>query len=221
MAAILVNVTKSSAMIHSILLFIHIAAGSIALFSGGVAALARKGNNTHRKGGRVFSYTMIITAISAVALSIINPNPFLLGIGLFTFYMTAAGWLWVMRIPQAKRVKRARHIGWMGLAFGIFMLLYGIFGGEKLSIVLLVFGGIQLMMAITELRGKKDARKNVARHGGKIGGAYIAAVTAFLVVNITFLPDLLVWLGPTVIGSVMITIALRRRAKTTNSRKPA
>ena len=38
--------------------------------------------------------------------------------------------------------------------------------------------------------------------------AYIATFTAFAVTNITFLPGLLVWLTPTVIGSAGIAMTI-------------
>lgn len=51
------------------------------------------------------------------------------------------------------------------------------------------------------------------RHIGRMGGAYIAIITAFLVINLTFLPDMVAWLGPTFIGSPLITFYIRRYKK--------
>jgi hypothetical protein len=51
----------------------------------------------------------------------------------------------------------------------------------------------------------KEKQHWVFSHLQGFGAAYIAAVTAFVVVNINFLPPLLVWLSPTVVGAVIIT----------------
>lgn len=47
-------------------------------------------------------------------------------------------------------------------------------------------------------------------HIGKITGGYIAATTAFVVVNNTFLPPLLAWLAPGVLGNIYIVYWIRK-----------
>jgi hypothetical protein len=42
------------------------------------------------------------------------------------------------------------------------------------------------------------------------GGGYIATVTAFSSVNFTFLPSVVSWLWPTVIGTPLIFLLVRR-----------
>ncbi|HEY3917170.1 MAG TPA: hypothetical protein VGL83_05230 [Stellaceae bacterium] len=46
--------------------------------------------------------------------------------------------------------------------------------------------------------------ERLSRHLGRMVGAMIAATTAFAVVNLTQLPQLVPWLGPTAIGVVLI-----------------
>ena len=47
-----------------------------------------------------------------------------------------------------------------------------------------------------------------------MAGAYIATVTAFLVVNVTFLPKAVVFIGPTLLGtSIAIWAAVRYRRR--------
>lgn len=200
-------------MIYKILLVIHILGGSLALLGGAVAIFSRKGNKTHRKGGKLFTYTMITTAVSAIILSLIKSNMFLLAIGFFTLYLTFSGWVMVMKIRHPLRVKLHYFIGSFGLVSGIFLLQKGLLGFTHTQVILLVFGGIQMMMSAGDLLRKPKPSKNIINHISKIGGAYIAAVTAFLVVNINFLPAYLVWLGPTVIGTVLISVAVRKRLR--------
>jgi hypothetical protein len=44
-----------------------------------------------------------------------------------------------------------------------------------------------------------------------MGGSYISAVTAFVVVNFQFQPGFVLWLLPTAIGSPLIAMAIRKR----------
>jgi hypothetical protein len=42
------------------------------------------------------------------------------------------------------------------------------------------------------------------KHISMIGGAYIATLTAFLVTNVNFSPAWVIWLAPTIIGSILL-----------------
>jgi hypothetical protein len=57
----------------------------------------------------------------------------------------------------------------------------------------------------------KDRKHWLYTHIGNMGGGYISTWTAFLVVNIDFLPNIVVWLLPTVIGIPLIAYAIRKQ----------
>jgi len=200
---------------HKIFLFIHIVFGGMALATGLVAILSKKGNRIHRGGGKIFVGSMILTSVSAVILSFINPNPFLMAIGFFSLYLTLAGWIWALRLKEEIRMVWNKRVSVLGVLISIFML-YQAFANGKLNLVLLVFGIIQLVLAASGLFQKADRKKNIPRHVARIGGAYIATVTAFLVVNVDFLPGLILWLAPTVLGTILISVAITKWIKRTN-----
>ncbi len=206
-------------MTHTIFLWIHIAAGSIALITGGIAAFAEKGGKLHLRSGRYFAFAMAITAISAVLLSILNYNPFLLSIGFFTAYLVGSGYLWAQRIPLKRRHLMGRYIGVAGIftALGMF---YVAISFTVLNVVLLVFGSILAIFSISDAFRQSPPKNPIALHGGRMGGAYIAATTAFLVVNVEW--AIVAWLLPTAIGSPLITYALwkygKRREKPVKSK---
>ncbi len=197
-------------MTQTIFLWIHIAVGSIALLAGGIAAFAVKGSSLHKRSGRFFAMSMALTAVSAIALSIMNYNPFLLSIGFFTAYLVGSGYLWAQRMPLQRRYRMGRYIGMAGVltAAGMF---YVALSYPVMSVVLLVFGGILLFMAGADALRRKPPKNPIALHGGRMGGAYIAATTAFLVVNVEW--TIAAWLLPTVVGSPLIAIGIRRYAK--------
>ena len=53
---------------HSGLMWIHIAAGLIALLAGAAAAVARKGGRVHARAGTGFAVSMLVLGVSALIL---------------------------------------------------------------------------------------------------------------------------------------------------------
>jgi len=194
-------------------LVLHIAAGFTALAFGLIALLSQKGKRAHLLTGRVFYWSMLIIASSAVVLSSYRLNLFLLLIAFFAFYNTLSGY----RSIRNKSL-RPTAFDWIITATG---LLTGITMIATLNIVLLVFGSLSLMLAINEIRasvailkGKEAPRFAwLVKHIGMMMGAYIATFTAFIVVNITFeAVPWLPWLAPTIIGVPLLVRWQRKYA---------
>jgi len=81
---------------------------------------------------------------------------------------------------------------------------------ERMGIVPVVFGALGIVLAGLDLM--RFARPSPATHrwwfdhmAGMLG-SYVATVSAFSVVNFTFLPTSVRWLWPTVIGVPLITL---------------
>jgi len=197
---------------YDYLLYLHIAAGFIALAAGLAAAFFGKGSKRHTAAGRLFGFSMGLAALFAIALALWHPNPFLLGIGFFTLYLVSSGWVWIRRIPFISKVKIGKAIGIIGILSAGYMLSVGL----RLSsggVILYVFAGILTLFALSDLFVKTDPKKTAAKHGGRMGGALIAAITAFMATNVYFLPAMVVWLGPTIIGTPMIVLGIRKYYK--------
>ncbi|MFN4090393.1 MAG: hypothetical protein ACK4QW_15300, partial [Alphaproteobacteria bacterium] len=81
-------------------------------------------------------------------------------------------------------------------------------GGGHEGPVLLVFGAIGTAMGFSDLRALGGAgwpgKARISRHLTRMLAGTIATVTAAAVVNLRFLPDLVVWLGPTVVMTPVI-----------------
>lgn len=205
-------------MLYSTLLAIHIAAGSLSLIAGAVAATAQKGGKWHVRAGRAFALSMTLTALAAIVISLaLRPSPFLLSIGFFTLFLIASGWVWGMRTDADLRFQRSKYVAVFGLASAGYML-FTAFAGGTMNVVLIAFGAILGTFALTDLMRREKPASPIHLHGGRMGGANIAAVTALLVVNVPEnfpLHSLWVWLGPTIIGSPLIAISLNRWRKRT------
>jgi len=204
-------------MLFKIFLIVHIAGGSISLIAGFIAMLAFKGSSVHRKAGKFFFWGMTGASSAAVYLSIAHPNPFLLMIAVFSYQLTATGYrsLYIKKLFTG--TEKPKFVDWLiGIVpavFNISILVWGInkvSQGNNFGITGMVFGSIGLLFAFNWLRGffipPKLKQHWLFSHLRGFGAAYIAATTAFLVVNIKFLPPLLVWLSPTVVGAAIITV---------------
>ena len=212
-------------MLFKIFLIVHIAGGSISLIAGFIAMLAFKGSSVHRKAGKFFFWGMTVASSAAVYLSIANPNPFLLMIAVFSYQLTATGYrsLWLKKLFTGTVKPKAVDwlIGIIPAGFNISILIWGIkkvSQGNNFGVTGIVFGSIGLLFAFNWLRGffipPKLKQHWLFSHLRGFGAAYIAATTAFLVVNIKFLPPLLVWLSPTVVGAAIITaVSINYRKK--------
>lgn len=207
------------------LLVLHIAAGTVSLVAGIVAIATKKGGRRHKQAGRVFVASMGIVVITAAPLALADWNLFLFGITVFSGYLVFNGY----RVLARKRLGpgAAGRIDWAGhltmVVFSVAMTSAGIWtliDGFELAPVLLAFGVIGGILAGRELneirRPSSDRMAWLYRHIGFMGGAFIATVTASITVNLTMLPPIIQWLGPTLVGVPMIIHTTNRYRKKFN-----
>lgn len=196
-------------LLFDILLLIHIVAGSISLISGTINIFRRKGDKIHRNVGAFFFYGMLINAVAGFTMSILHRNLFLLIIAVFSFYMTATGQRF-LALKKLNKDQKPKTIDWVltitMILFAMFFIVYGIYmliNTNNFGIVLVVFGIISTLMSKQDINtylGKVKFKNYwLLIHIQRMLGAYIAAITAFLVVNNTYLPPIIAWLAPTVI----------------------
>lgn len=204
----------NSELIFIILLVIHIIAGSIGLITGTINISRKKGDKLHKNVGLFFLYGMIINGIAGLLMTLIHSNPFLFIVGIFSIYMAATGQRY-LSLKGLLKGEKAKNIDWtlssIMLLFGIGFVIYGIlilFSSNNFGVVLLVFGLISISMVYQDFKNYKGqiSIKNfwLLVHIQRMIGSYIAAATAFLVVNNTILPGIVAWLLPTVILTPLI-----------------
>lgn len=201
-------------LLFEILLIIHIIAGSIGLFTGTINIIRKKGDKQHRLVGKFFLYGMLINAVAGLIMSYLHGNLFLFIIAVFSFYLTATG----QRFLSLKRLdkdQKPKAVDWilttLMLLFALFFILYGIdvmMVGNNFGIVLIVFGVISILMARKDIRVYRGHTpfKNywLLLHIQRMTAGYIAAFTAFLVVNNTYMSGIVAWLLPTIIFTPLI-----------------
>ncbi len=191
--------------------------GGTALIAGFIAMLYTKGGPRHRITGKLFFWGMTASCSSALYLGIAHPNPFLLMVAFFSYQLVAIGY----RILYLKKLftgtLKLQAIDWLiGIVpaiFNVSILIWGVYNilhHQYFGITGIAFGSIGIAYSYNWLKGFYTAPKEkqhwLFTHFQGFGAAYIAATTAFMAVNITFLPSLLVWLSPSAVGTVMITL---------------
>ncbi len=200
--------------IFTILLLIHIVSGSIGLITGTINLIRKKGDKPHKNIGLFFLYGMLINGISGILMTLIHFNPFLFIVGIFSIYMVATGKRY-LALKGLLKGDKAKSIDWIlsstMLLFGIGFVVYGIlllYFSKNFGIVLLVFGFISISMVFQDFKNYqgKSSIKNfwLLVHIQRMMGSYIAATSAFIVVNNTILPGIVAWLLPTVIVTPLI-----------------
>ena len=201
-------------------LIVHIVGGTAALLSGLVAMLTQKGGRAHRRAGIVYFAGMSAVFVSAVILSIARNNIFLLLVGFFSYYLTVRGYriLYLKNLPTGQK---PTVVDWLitGVA-GLFILTLVGWGitlltvGERMGIVALVFGGIGASFVRQDIvqfvRPPQEKMHWWYGHISSMGGSYISAVTAFIVVNIRLAEfQWMLWIAPSVVGTILIVRTIR------------
>lgn len=203
--------------LHTATLVAHVLAGVGALLAGAVALVTTKGGPRHVRAGRLYVLAMGVVVVAALPLAAAIDNWFLLAVAVFSGYLVFAGYrVLAGRGADGGAVDLGGHAA-MILA-GVAMALAGawgtVAGTVDLGPVLVVFGLIGAGLAVRELRHLRsppdDRMAWFFRHLGLMSGGYIATVTAAVTVNLTTLPPLARWLGPTAVGVPVIVYTARR-----------
>lgn len=203
---------------NTLVLWTHIACGALLLILGLIQIALRKGGNRHRKLGNGYVVLMLWVCMSALFISaqkILEINSaghvFLFVIALFSQYAVFSGFL-MAKFKSNRNIFLGKVLvvyGWLVAAL-LLLLTFAFWNG--LGWICAVFTLLQLAGVVQDTKYyffKSSNLKNgdlfwLFSHAGRMMGSYIAAVTAFLV-NVVHCPyPLVLWLGPTVIGTPLI-----------------
>ncbi len=204
-------------MIFKVFLFLHIIGGSVGLLTGMLNILRKKGDKGHKQVGRIFFLSMSTAGFSALVLSCIHPNYFLFMIGVFTLYLVGTGQRYLKRKQQNNIYSNKMDwiISFLMLLSAILFLAMGILSLIKsnlFGLVFITFGILGLLFVKQDFinYSGKSAIKNyyIIGHLQRMAGGFIAALTAFLVVNAKFFPEqipgFIYWLLPTFVLTPLI-----------------
>jgi hypothetical protein len=193
------------------LIYIHAFFGGLGLITGMISIFVKKGGFNHKRTGKIFSYSMIISSLISLFVARMpnHENLFLFLIGIFTIYLILAGnrALTLKRKIKTKADLVDKLISGIMLLVSIGMLIIGMVQKVENSILYLFFGGFGVFMTIRDFQTFKvfTEKKNawLISHLGRMIGALIASVTAFLVAGL-HIGTTLVWIMPTILGTIYI-----------------
>lgn len=197
-----------------ILIYIHAFFGGLGLITGMLSILVKKGAINHKKAGKVFSYSMVISSVISLFIARMphHENLFLFLIGIFTVYMVLSGnrALTLKSKTKSKADTIDKSISGAMLLTSIIMLVIGTIGMVHRidnSILYVFFGCFGVLMTFKDFQTFKTFTKNknawIKSHIGRMVGALIASVTAFMVAGL-HIGTTLVWMTPTILGTVYI-----------------
>jgi hypothetical protein len=178
--------------LYQIILPIHIASGAIGLLLGIIILVLKKGDKLHKQLGKIFSVTMLLSAMLSFALSILHPNLFLFCVGILTVHLVATGWRYLF-LKKLDEQQKPLIIDWLLLImmalFGISFLIIGVRAiavfGNVMGIAPIAFGLLGLKNCYTDyniFKGKITIKNYwLTMHLERMSAAFIASLTAFLV----------------------------------------
>lgn len=204
-------------------LWMHIAAGAVAVVAGIGALATTKGSHRHRQAGKTFVAAIGGIVATVFVLAVLDPRSmvlFLALVAVFTGYLVFSGY----RVLSRKRPADEGYlVDWVAVGCAILASLvlvgwggFRLLGGDNMGITLALFGGLGLHAGVDDARTFRSGEQGEAwiqTHFSRMIGAFIATVTAVSVVNLT--PHLgefgvVAWLWPTVVGVPLISYCSRK-----------
>ena len=189
--------------------YLHIAAGFTGFFVAPVALAVRKGGAAHRRWGLVFFWAMVVAGTTAIVGSQHIHSTFLLLTAVFSLYMAGFGYRSLF-LKQLAWNARVEVFDWAVAGVGLVVFLGTIvYAVMAKNIPVGVFGALGAGTAFRQLRGYANAghwTKNqwLLNHISGFLASYIAAVSAFSVTSLHFIPFPVNFLWPTVLGVPLI-----------------
>ena len=164
----------TSPLLHPVL-FIHVLAAAVAMVSGYLAMVLRKGSGLHGAAGTVFAVSMLTaTSAGAIVAIFLNPNAGNTMGSILPFYLAATAW-----IAAKRRSGKPGLIDRIGLLYALAVGITGMsWGAEAVrnggtkdgypAPLFFIFGTIALLFAIADVRmlrrGGVTGNKRIARH---------------------------------------------------------
>lgn len=194
-------------------LWLHIAAGTVALLAGLGALVTSKGGRRHRQAGKGFLVSMSVVIMTVFVLLGVDPTVFrtiLTLVAIFSGYLAFSGY----RVLSRKRPTDTAHlVDWIA-ALSVVVACGGLgawggnwaLDGNSFGIVMMVFGGIGIAFGATDMRSfYTDGREEwMVSHLQRMIGAFIATVSAVSAVTLTPVIGVVAWLWPTLLGVPII-----------------
>ena len=177
----------------TLILWLHIAAGCLALLAGGVAAAARKGGPTHASAGSGFALSMLVLGVTAAILEPYRSPPGSPIGGLLVCYFVATSWM-AARRRDGSTGKFELAAGAVALGMGG-LILWSAFSGTTSPAgpgPVFFLGGLCLFAGLLDLsaalRRTLSPAQRLSRHLWRMCFAFFIATGSFFLGQQDLLP---------------------------------
>jgi hypothetical protein len=206
---------------------LHAVAGIVLLLAGLIQIILPKGGMRHAMTGLTYLCAWLVVLVSSFFIG----SAIIISFGIFGFYMALTGWRFANR-------RRTTHktidkvIVYMGAAGAVVTILMGIrliSQGHSFGWIGVFFGLIFCFLTFRDLKDYVLKYRSKKSDGGKSDWyfehlkrmyiSYIAAFTAFTVIQDLFHNSYMNWMLPTVIGFFLIVISKKYFRKKLDEQK--
>ena len=204
--------------LFKIILYLHIAFGSLSLIAFWIPVLVKKGGDLHIRAGWIYVYLMWGVVISAIVLSLMNliDEKYIVAafLGFLSIITGHPLWYGIVILKHKKQIparviKINTVLNWILFLGGAGLLIWSlILKVQGQAILLTVFGMIGMISAAPMIFKKSNQNNWLADHIQGLLGTGIAAYTAFFAfggsrfLGHVFTDQLIIipWILPTIIG---------------------
>jgi uncharacterized membrane protein len=195
-----------------ILIYIHAFFGGIGLITGIGSIVVKKGSKIHKRMGKLFSVGMLTSSLISLPICWMpnHQNVFLFLIGLFTIYLVISGNRALTFKYKPKADLLDKIISGSMLFFSVIMIVLGLYcqlNNITNGILFLFFGGFGFYMSFKDFiffKNFSETNRNwLSKHIGKMMGALIASITAYIVAGLG-IGSLIAWITPSILGTFYI-----------------
>ena len=201
-----------------IFIYIHAFFGGLGLITGHGSIIVTKGSALHKRFGKLFSIGMITSSLISLPIAWMpnHENIFLFLIGLFTIYLVLAGNRALTFKKKVEATVLDTIISGSMLFFSLVMIVLGAYyllKGGSIGTLFLFFGAFGFLLSFNDFKFYRNSQrpKNawLRSHIGKMVGAFIASITAFIVAGLG-IGNIIAWTLPTVLGTLYIVYWTRK-----------
>lgn len=160
------------------LVYFHIMAGFLAMFSGLVPWFTPKGGRSHRVYGIVFVVSITLTSLTGIPLGLIFGHAYQVILSLFGLGAALSGWAMAREsLSQFRNWAQWLSAGLAALALGVTLAFPSLYSGVQGSVIL-IFSSWIILAALATLVVKGDQRRLV-QHFTLTTSALILAWAAY------------------------------------------
>ena len=194
---------------------IHVVLGSLAFIIGGVTLFSKKGSPLHKMSGKLFFWTMTLSAVYTLIVSTM-PNhisPSMFQISIMTLYFLIGGLRSILFKRPNHNLLIDKIMAYVVIIISFLIFLYSVVLYGEFNPLRTVFGAVAIVFGTLDLwsfnKPKSLKKYWLLFHLSKMLAGYTTAITGFFVAQ-NILSGYFNWFTPTVVCLIYIIFWTRK-----------